>query len=118
MTRRHVDEQHLPGLDLSDGDRAVGWIRGRAIGFRGFANEADARVAAWVAHGTAARRLARETNAGPIPVDVAPLSFRRVNERELILASGQEIGTLFRPDAGSRSGSDSFGFEIEIPAPA
>ena len=122
MTRRHVPDQRsstpLLRLDLSDGARAVGWIRDRTIGFRGFANEANASVAAWVAYGTAARRLARGNGTGPVPVDVEPLAFRRVDGRELILASGQRIGTLLLPEAGSRSGSDSFGFEIEIPAPA
>ena len=122
MTRHDVEAQRtttpLLRLDLSEGGRAVGWIRGRIVGFRGFASETDAGVAAWVAYGTAARRLARGTSGGAIPVDVAPLSFSHVDGRERILASGREIGTLLRPEAGSQSGSDSFGFEIEIPAPA
>src|SRR5688572_20967766 len=122
MTLRHLPEQPplkpLLELDLSDGDRPVGWIHGRTIGFRGFTNELDAGMAAWVAHGTVTRRLARRTGAGPIPIDVEPLALERLDRREQILASGQEIGTLLRPEPGSRSGSDSFGFEIEVPAPA
>jgi hypothetical protein len=115
MTRHHVP---LLRLDLSDGGRAVGWIRGRSIGFRGFATEMDAGTGAWVAHGTVARRLARGTGGGPVPGAVEPLTFRHVDGLERILANGQQIGTLIRPGADSRSERDSFGFEIEIPAPA
>lgn len=115
MTRQHVP---LLRLDLSDDGRAVGWIRGRSIGFRGFANETDAGTGAWVAYGTVARRLSRGTGGGPTPGAVEPLTFRQLDEREIILATGREIGTLIRPGAGSRSGRDAFGFEIEIPAPA
>ena len=122
MTRDHVSEARpldpLLHLELSDGDRAVGWIRGRQIGFRGFANEVDSGIAAWVAYGTAERRLARGTESGPIPGVVEPLTVTRLEGRERILASGREIATLIRPTADSLSGSDSFGFEIEIPAPA
>src|SRR3712207_2312143 len=88
-------------LDLLDGARLVGWVKGPAIGFRGFANENEAAGAAWVAHRTLARRLARR-HGGPVPpIDVEPLSLVQDGDRSVILASGRSIATLVRPGAGS-----------------
>src|SRR5687768_3435544 len=105
-------------LDLRDGDRVVGWISGRAVGYRGFANEAEAAGAAWVAHRTLSRRLARRHGGRGAPIDVEPLSITRDGDREAILASNRPIATLLRPGVDSRSGSDSFGFEIQVPLPS
>jgi hypothetical protein len=105
-------------LDLLDGDRAVGWISGSAVGFRGFANETEAAHAAWVAHRTLARRLARRHGGRPAPIDVEPLAIARDADRETILASGRPVATLVRPSANSRSGPETFGFEIQVPVAA
>lgn len=104
-------------LDLIDGERVVGWIADRAFGFSGFANEAEAAGAAWVAYRTVARQLARRHGTRPIPIDIEPLALARDGNREVILASNREIGTLVRPSMNSRSGQASFGFEIRMPAP-
>ena len=37
---------------LIDMDRGVGWVTGNTVGFLGFANEAEAADAAWVAYRT------------------------------------------------------------------
>jgi hypothetical protein len=105
-------------FDLLDGDRVVGWISGRAVGFRGFATEHEAAHAAWVAHRTIARQRARRHGGRPVPIDVEPLSLRQDADRAVILAGGRPVATLVRPDADSRSGPDSFGFEIEVPLAA
>ena len=42
-------------IELSDGDRVVGWLTDDALGFRGFADEVEAVHASWVA----SRALAR-----------------------------------------------------------
>jgi hypothetical protein len=105
-------------LDLLDGDRAVGWISGSAVGFRGFANETEAAHAAWVAHRTLARRLARRHGGRPAPIDIEPLSIAADAERETILASGRPIAALVRPSDKSRSGPETFGFEIQVPLTA
>jgi hypothetical protein len=118
MTSRQMHDRRPLRLDLSDGNRAVGWIRGRTIGFRGFATESEAGAAAWVAHGTVARRLSRATGSKPIPGDVEPLAIGRLNGRDVILASGRPIATLLRPETGPPTGNGMFGFEIELPAPA
>ena len=104
-------------LDLVDADRAAGWIADNAVGFRGFGDETEAAHAAWVAHRTIARRLARTHGMRPVPVDIEPLAIQRVEAKEMILASGRPIATLVRPGPDSRSGVDSFGFELMIPTP-
>lgn len=105
-------------LDLFDGTRLVGWVNGTAIGFRGFANENEAAGAAWVAHRTLARRLARRHGGAMPPVDVEPLSIARDDDRVIIRASGRPIATLVLPGAESPSGPESFGFEIQVPPAA
>jgi hypothetical protein len=105
-------------LDLLDGDRAVGWISAQAVGFRGFANETEAAHAAWVAHRTLGRRLARRHGGRPAPIDVEPLAITRDADRETILASDRPIATLVRPSTHSRSGPETFGFEIHVPVAA
>ena len=65
-------------MDLVHAEREVGWISRDRVGFRGFADELEAAHAAWVAHRTLARRLARTHGTRPLPIDVEPLSIRHV----------------------------------------
>ena len=103
--------------DLVDADRAVGWIVGNTIGFRGFQDETEATHAAWVAHRTLARRIARTHGMRLVPIDVEPLALKRsdAGDRDEILASNRAIASLVRP--GSHAGvGDSFGFELTVPS--
>ena len=104
-------------LDLVDAGRAAGWIADSGVGFRGFGDATEAAHAAWVAHRTIARRLARTHEMRPVPVDIEPLAIQRVEAKEMIVASGRPIAALVRPGPDSRSGVDSFGFELQIPTP-
>jgi len=105
-------------LDLLDMNRAVGWIDGSRVGFLGFADEQEAASAAWLAHRTISRRLARRLGIRPIPIDTEPLALAQEENREVILASGRAIATLLRPGINSRSGRHAFGFTVTLPAPA
>ncbi|HEY0970255.1 MAG TPA: hypothetical protein VGE02_04665 [Gemmatimonadales bacterium] len=107
-----------PRLDMADGDTAIGWIDGMAIGFCGFHDEAEAAHAAWVAYRTMSRRFARGGGHRMPPIDIESVSLDRSGEVEMILAGGRPIATLVRPGADSRSGPDSFGFELQAPTPA
>ena len=102
-------------FELTDGDVVVGWVKDDVIAFRGFADETEAAHAAWLAHRTLRRHLARKTGTRPPPVDTEPLALRRRDGRDEILASGIPISTLRRP--WSRPDDDSFGFEIRVPGP-
>ena len=104
-------------LDLVDAGRTTGWIADNAIGFRGFRDETEAAHAALVAQRSLARRLARTHGARTVPVGIEPLAIQRVDGSEMILASGRPIAMLVRPGPDSRSGVDSFGFEIPMPTP-
>ena len=105
-------------MELVDADRVVGWIHGSTIGFRGFADETEATHAAWVAHRTLSRRLARTHGTRLVPIDIEPLALKRSDdgETDIILASDRVIATLVRPGRHSRAG-DSFGFELAVPSP-
>ena len=119
-------------FELFDADRAVGWVHGDTIGFHGFADEREATHAAWVAHRTISRRLARRDGRRPIPIDAAPLALDRRRGVERILASGRPIATLVRPTEplGTGGGRDddgrgdgvlagaSYGFAMRVPSPA
>jgi hypothetical protein len=119
-TQLAPDRLDLPppiDLTLVDADRVAGWIAGDVVGFRGFGDETEATHAAWVARRTLARRLARTHGIRPVPVDIEPLARQHVEGKEMILASGRPIADLIRPGPDSRSGVDSFGFELSIPPP-
>ena len=104
-------------MDLVDADRATGWIRGNVIGFRGFGDATEATHAAWIAHRTLARRIARSHGMRLVPIDTEPLALRRSDDdaTDVILASNRPIATLIRPSSDSRA-RDSFGFELAVPS--
>lgn len=107
-----------PTMNLMDADRTVGWINGDRVGFRDFATEEEAAHAAWIAHRTVTRRLARSHNLRPVPIGSEPLALRYEGEEELIVASSGPVATLMRPASDGTSGYDSYGFELSIPQPA
>ena len=103
---------------LFDRNRGVGWVAGTTVGFLGFANEAEAADAAWVAYRTLTQRLARRDGTRPIPIGTEPLTIRRRGDRREIVASGRVIGTLVRGNAEHPDIPSSFGFEVQVPQPA
>jgi hypothetical protein len=103
--------------NLYDADRAIGWTTEKTVGFLGFGDQTEAVHAAWVAYRALAGRLAREEGRRVVPIDTESLSVWRHGDRELILASGRAIARLVRPGERSRSGSDTFGFEVDLPHP-
>jgi hypothetical protein len=105
-----------PGtIELTDGDRVVGWIVENRVGFGGFATEQEAAHAAWVAYRTMARRRAWENGSRPIPIDIEPLSIHRRAESDVVVASGRDVARLVRPDTNRPATPASFGFEITLP---
>ncbi len=105
------------GTELTAEGHTFGWLGDGTIGFRGFANLDEAMSAAWMAHRTLARRLARIDGTRLAPIDVEPLALAGDGASDGIIAGGRRIGTLIRPGDDSPSGPDSFGFEIDVPAP-
>ena len=114
-----VEHRGLPpplALDLFDSDEHVGWIRDNVLGFGGFGNADEAGHSAWVAYRAIWRRHAKQHGLRPHPVVPSSIYLRTVGDRELILASGRPFATLVRP-APDGAGVNSFGFEVELPAP-
>jgi hypothetical protein len=105
-----------PPHSLVDLDRVVGWTHGTTVGFTGFADEREARKAAWLAHRTIARRLTRGSGL-PIPFEARSLEVERRDGRDVIVADGEPIATLLRPAVGSLAGTDWHAIEVEVPAP-
>jgi len=86
-------------IKLSDAARPVGWITGNRLGFTGFADEAEASAAAWIAHVALERRHAKR-DLGPAPrAEAPPLSLARAGKEEWIEAPGRRLALLVRPDA-------------------
>lgn len=105
-------------LDLMDGHRRYGWIAGDRVGFVGFGDHVEAVQAAWVAHRTVVRRLARSPGAAPMSDDVRTFALVWYGEDEMILANETPIAVLVRPDRDGASHPDSYGFVIRIPGDA
>lgn len=100
-------------FDLVDGDRVVGWVNGSTLGFGGFGGVTEAAHAAWVAHRTVSRLLARRQGRRPVPIDTEPLSLARHGDRVYVQASGRPIAAIVPPEDTNGDGG-SFGFEITV----
>jgi hypothetical protein len=91
----------LPAHDIKllDATGPLGWIAGNRLGFTGFADEAEASAAAWIAHVALERRRAKR-ELGPAPrAERAALCLARAGKEEWIEASGRRLALLVRPDA-------------------
>jgi hypothetical protein len=110
---------------LSDGDNKhrledssgvqIGWIRGHAIGFRGFATENDARDAAIVARQALDSALRREYNGWPRQ-EAAVDKVRMVHDGayEWFYDGRAAFARLLRPQR--RAYDSSFGIELILPS--
>jgi hypothetical protein len=102
---------------LVRGDREIGWVEDRVIGFRGFADADDARAAATTAYNALAGWTARQIRTEPAPRRMTRLSVRREGAVAWLTLDGVRIGRLrrFGADDDAR-GAPDFGFEIHLPA--
>ena len=112
--------QDLPpplDLELNDGDRHIGHIRGNLIRFHGFADPTEAAHAAWVAWRVVNRRLARQLGERPVHIDVQPLTIVRAAGAWRVTASGEPFATLVVPEDPLAPDETSIAFELAIPVP-
>lgn len=100
---------------LYRGDREVGWVENRAVGFIGFASDEEAMRAATTAYDALCGWLARQRRQ-----DAAPRRGRRLRvrseggERELVLGDAP-IGRLLSGAADHAPDATSHGFELLLP---
>jgi hypothetical protein len=91
----------------------VGWVRGTAIGFRGFASAEEAAQAARVAYRTLAGRLELRVGGRPYRSDIGAVSL----DGNTVLAGRLPIARVVTPDE-DRESAGGYGLEIQAPVRA
>jgi hypothetical protein len=100
---------------LFHGDREIGWVEGRVVGFTGFDSDAAAVRAATIAHDALSAWLARQSYTEVVKRRGRPLSVHvRYGERHLTIA-GVSIGRLVSGPADLAANIESVGFELSLP---
>ena len=100
---------------LYDGEREIGWVEGRAVGFVGFDTEEAARRAATVGYDALIGWLARQSRDAPAPRGRRRLVVRTgAGERQLTLG-GVAIGGVVSSRANDGVTDGSFGFDLRLP---
>lgn len=103
------------GFLLHGNQLPIGWVEGRAVGFRGFATKDDALQAAHVGHRALAAWLARERHAPAVQEGSGALRTRRDGRLHWITIGGSPIGRLVDPDTHAPVSASTFGFELLLP---
>jgi hypothetical protein len=100
---------------LFHGDREIGWLEGRVVGFTGFDSEAAAVRAATVAHDALSAWLARQNYKEVVRRRGRRLGVHaRDSERHLTIG-GISIGRLVVGPADDAEKAASVGFELSLP---
>lgn len=103
------------GFLLHGNEHPIGWVEGRAVGFRGFVTKDHALEAARVGHRALSAWLARERHTeAPSDAD-GTLRTRRDGRLNWITIDGSPIGRLVDPDTHAPVGASTFGFELLLP---
>ena len=103
------------GFLLHGNQLPIGWVEGRAVGFRGFATKDDALHAARVGHRALAAWLARERHAPALKEAGGTLRTRRDGRLHWITVGDSPIGRLVDPDTHAPVSASTFGFELLLP---
>lgn len=88
----------------------VGWVRGTAIGFRGFASAEEAAQAARVAYRTLAGRLEFRVGGRPYRSDIGAVSL----DGNIVIAGRLPIARVVTPEE-DRGAEGGYAFEIQAP---
>ena len=88
-------------------ERKVGYIRGEAVGFIGFASDEEAARAACIAHRALARRRSDAAQSAP-----EEYLLGDTDEGQFVVARSGVLARLLPPDPLDEEGS--WGFEIEL----
>lgn len=100
---------------LYHGEREVGWVENRAVGFVGFASDDEAVRAATTAYDALSGWLARQRRQEAAPRRGRRLRVRsETGERQLMLGD-VVIGTLVSGPADHAPEGTSHGFELLLP---
>ena len=104
------------GFRLDRDGQQIGWVEGRAIGFRGFESAKDARQAASVAYGALRDWLARQRRMDLVPRSrKAVLNTRREDGMTWLTLGSVAIGRIVEPHERDPLGDGGYGFELDVP---
>lgn len=103
------------GFRLDRDGHQVGWIEGRAVGFREFEGAKEARQAAGVAYGALRRWLARQRRMDLVPGSRRVLHTRRDGEITWLTLGDLRIGRIVAPHERNPFGDGGYGFELDLP---
>ena len=100
---------------LNHGDREVGWVENRAVGFVGFSSEEEAVRAATTAYDALGSWLARQRRQEAAPRRGRRLRVRsEAGDRQLMLGE-VPIGRLVSGPVDQAPEDASYGFELMLP---
>lgn len=97
-----------------DASRAIGWVRGRALGFAGFESEAHALRAGALAHATLLDWLASFGRTPRKRVRSA-VAWPAWAEGDRLVVNGATVGRFVRSSGEAGAGRDDYGFELSLP---
>ena len=100
---------------LFHGDREVGWVEGRAIGFVGWESELLALRAATVAYDALSDWLARQRRQEAAPRRGRHLRSRTEGRERLLTLGGVAIGRLLAMSSTDGGDGRHHGFELTLP---
>ncbi len=105
------------GFRLDREGQQIGWVEGRAIGFRGFESAKDARQAASAAYGALRDWLARQRRMDLVPRSrKTVLNTRREDGLTWLTLGGVPIGRIVEPhERDPLRESGGYGFELDLP---
>jgi hypothetical protein len=104
------------GFQLHREGEQVGWIEGRAIGFRGFESAKDAHQAASTAYGALRSWLARQRRTDLTPGSRRTVLHARRDHGVTWLTLGNvRIGRLIEPYHRDLISEGRYGFELDLP---
>jgi len=114
MLRIIQDGENRFRLENATGN-AVGWIRGRAVGFRGMPKESAAIQAAVDASRALELTLVREYPGRPVH-DIRTSRVKLVHDGayEWIADGNRPLARILRPNVGAFA-DDDFGIELQLP---
>jgi len=105
------------GFRLDRDGQQIGWVEGRAIGFRGFESAKDARQAASAAYGALRDWLTRQRRLDLVPrARKTALSTRREDGMTWLTLGGVAIGRIVEPHERDPLGDGGHGFELDVPS--
>lgn len=99
---------------LFHGDREVGWVEARAVGFADWETEAAAIRAATVAYDALSAWLARQRRQDAVPRGHRALRAREEGGERVLTLGGIAVGRLVHEPLGDGAGG-GHGFELVLP---